>query len=144
MPYLDTEILGDCFVDKCAAGTESTENVDTYVKKWVDEGMVCELWEYLGFRNPVHYSMFIQDKSFVNQYCATLRKLVDMSSEERRKYFRSVLVEASVVSTLVEIEDQTEAELCSVINDYQNLSDDSIVFDIEEDDEEEEGSVDGD
>jgi len=142
-PYLDNEILGDCFIDKCSAGTESTENIETYVKKWLDEGMECELWEFLGFRHPTHYSMFIQDKSFVNNYCSILRKLVDMPSDERQKYLKSILTEASIVSTLIEIENQSEAELCKVINDSQCLSDDDLIIFDEDDDDEEEETTDG-
>jgi hypothetical protein len=69
------------------------------------EGMKSEPWEYLGFKHPVHFTLFIEDKSFVFGYVAKLRDLLDMTEGEREDLLNQLVTDTTILSPMVLMND---------------------------------------
>ena len=107
------------FIDKCVNDEESIENIERYVIEWANLGMPCELHEFLGFKNILHYKMYMEDKSFLYNYISKIKKWNSLSDLEKSNLYESLIEEVTIYSILKKnIENEDDED------DYEDLIDD--------------------
>ena len=119
----------DKFINKCVDGTESPENISRYIKQWADTDMSIDLIEYLGFKNNVHYRLYMEDKSFLYNYINKLRIWEDMNNFERKEKVNELVTDVAIYSTM------------NLKNNSGNITFTPEGFDEDEEDDNEEGFV---
>jgi len=90
------------FIDKCVDSEESPENISRYIKLWADSNLNIDISEYLGFKNNVHYRLFLDDNSFLYEYINKIKKWNHMTDTQKKEHLTELVTDVAILSTLMD------------------------------------------
>jgi len=119
------------FIDKCVDSEESPENISRYIKLWADSNLNIDISEYLGFKNNVHYRLFLDDKGFLYEYINKIKKWNCMTDIQKKEHLTELVTDVAILSTLMDSKTRKNVSFTGFEDE------DELPEEIDEDDNEE-------